>query len=179
MGSGREAVRPQHLPEAMWTPHAPESELEAASREWVLKEASILVVFMYFYLCYNMIQYHTPVNQTQYRGCRLHPPCKEQRAEKSGLWKGLVEGTTSWKQERGTNGICFSTPRVGVGGKSTASETAFTPIQNFKNPSSGHQILESPFKVWKTHHLFESWWMTWVLLTLIAKLPDPCFQPLL
>ena len=88
-----------------------------------------------------------PVNQTQYRGCRSHPPCKEQRAEESGPWKGLVEGTTSRKQERGTNGVCFSTPRVGTGGESTAPETMFTPIQNFKNPSSGHQILESPFKV--------------------------------
>lgn len=115
------------------------------------------MVFLYF--CYNMIQYHTPVNQTQYRGRRLHPPCKEQRAEESAPWKGLVEGTTSRKQERGANGICFPTPRAGAGGESAAPEPAFTPTQNFKNPSSGHQILESPFKVWETHRLFESWWM--------------------
>ena len=117
MGSRKEAVRPHIFQRPCGLHMHPSRSLRLLIESGGSRRPpSLQFLCIFFFYCYNVIQYHMPVNQTQYRGCRLHPLCKEQRAEESGLWKGLVEGTTSRKQGRGTNSICFLTPRVGIGG---------------------------------------------------------------
>lgn len=80
------------------------------------------------------------MNQTQYRGCRIASQRSREPRTTDFRKLGGRHMSRLLGSRKGTDGVCFSAPGVGLGIKPAFPEIPFTLIQSFKNTSVSHQI---------------------------------------